>query len=85
MSGELPADLVETYLGSDITYDYEKPGHKTRHVEGVVTAVERAPGRITNDRGQWPCFRLRIKPHDGSRAIWTCAFPDESPREVPHV
>ncbi|QHD50005.1 hypothetical protein [Vreelandella aquamarina] len=60
-------------IGDEVIYDYElKTTGEKRSVTGKITAIE--DGHVIRDihtGERWPGFRLRIKPNDGSRAIWT--------------
>lgn len=62
-------------VGKRMTWDRYEPTR--RHVEGVCDRVEPTFSTISNERGSFPGVRFRIKPDDGSRAVWTDTFADE--------
>jgi len=63
-------------IGDEVRYDYElKTTGEERSVIGKITAIE--GGHVIRDirtGERFDAFRLRIKPNDGSRAIWTQAM-----------
>lgn len=83
MSGSKPTPILgpavgdqrlERHIGDEVTWTMEKRGRVT-HVFGTIDRAGMVPGMvITTDEGTFPACRFRIKPTDGSRAVWTCAF-----------
>jgi hypothetical protein len=69
-----PTEYAMSQVGKRITWDRYEPTR--RHVEGVCTAVEPTFSTVTNERGEFPGVRFRIKPDKG-RAVWTDTFADE--------
>jgi hypothetical protein len=67
-----------TTIGSNV--EWFKGGPKPKIVRGKVTGIRRSSGIIkdTKTGEQWPGVQFRIKPEDGSRAVWTDAFPDKA-------
>lgn len=59
-------------LGKEVVYETEV-GSGKRVVKGIVTGVRRGTPLLNMKTGviNSNTFRLRIKPNDGSRAIWT--------------
>lgn len=64
---------MDSKIGDEVIYDYElKTTGEQRSVKGKITAIE--DGHVIRDirtGERFDAFRLRIKPNDGSRAIWT--------------
>lgn len=67
-------------VGQHVTWEMEKRGRSTT-VVGTIDRAERVLGMvIQTDEGTFPAVRFRIKPDDGSRAVWTCSFADKEAR-----
>lgn len=66
--------LVENHsmLGEDVIYTWTNRQGIEREVRGKVTGVE--DGYVIRNiktGKRYPAIRMRIKPNDGSRAIWS--------------
>lgn len=72
---------VTNHIGHTVVYTAEGNGRrKPKKVTGIVVDAKLVPGtRIVHmDNPKDPgrrAFKFKIKPTDGSRAIWTMAFP----------
>nr|GFD54955.1 hypothetical protein [Tanacetum cinerariifolium] len=76
-AAEHPAQAI---MGHEIEYTAEPAGKPKRVIVGKVVAWEPDSARIVDSKKgiQWPSFRLKIKPSDGSRALWTVALPNHN-------
>lgn len=69
-------------LGTEV--DYTNKDDET--IRGVVTGIRKSAKTIRNIKTgeRWPGIEFRIKPNDGGRQFWTCAYADkksEAPKE----
>lgn len=71
-------EYCESQIGCHQRYTLYNPDDTVKTVvEGIVDKYELS-GKVILDTktGEvWPAYYLRIKPLDGSRAVWTKAFP----------
>lgn len=66
------------YVGQHVTLTTERRGKRVA-IDGTIDRVERVHGvTMTTDAGRFLGFRIRVKPDDGSRAVWSCTFADEA-------
>ena len=75
---ELP-QKIKSQLGKEVDYNFKRKGIKTT-IRGIVVDAKKFAGHISNVNDpsvRLDGYQLKIKPIDGSRAIWTTAFPIE--------
>jgi hypothetical protein len=82
--------VAEALVGTEIEARY---GRKRREVKGIIQAWRYGTATIEtmkppedgSPRLCWPSFDIKIKPEDGSRAVWVGPFKDSnnpSPSEI---
>ena len=71
------SEKMTSQIGKTLTYS-DRKGIETT---GVCDKIRWSGSYITNmsipNDPKWAGFELRLKPIDGSRAIWTKAFPSD--------
>lgn len=72
------------HVGSHVTLTQSRRSGPDIEVVGTIDRAERVPGMtITTDDGRYRACRFRVKPDDGSRAVWTHPLADIEAGQLP--
>ncbi|MBC6988548.1 hypothetical protein [Hymenobacter sp. BT491] len=88
MSNEVESKpcVAEKLVGTEIEVRYGRNPKKRRTVKGIIQAWRYGTGVIEkmsppedgSPRLCWPSFEIKIKPEDGSKAVWVGPFKDSN-------